>query len=194
MKRFRPYCAGYIVLYVLSVLCLGDVIFTVYRQSLHIEGDMMASFSLFSYLVFAMSLCYVWMYGRSQVVFDGERMRFAYPANIRPKTGERRAMFLFRQGDTDIKFIDKTIRLESVTRYGYVEDLGYERIDASQAGEKNKLFPVHEVAIITNENKRYHMNAAIYSPKQRKAVFALLQQGSGIAPEGKLAEELQAQV
>lgn len=190
MKRFRPYCAGFIVLYVLSVLSLTDVVYSIYRQSLHIPNDIMGSFSLFSYLVFAMALCYDWMYGRSQVAFDGERVRIAYPANIRPKQGQGRAMILFRQGDTDIKFIDKTIRLDSITRYGYVEDLGYERIDASQANEKTKLFPVHEVAIITNENKRYHMNAAIFSPKQRKEIFDLIEKGSGIQPEGKLLEEL----
>ena len=48
-----------------------------------------------------------------------------------------------------------------MTRYGYVEDLGYDRLDQSQSGEKSKLFPVHEVAFITSENKRYHMNAGI---------------------------------
>ena len=186
MKRFRPHCAGFIVLYVLTFLSFADVVYTIYRQTKGMTDDLMASFSLFSYFVFAMALGYVWMYGRSQVMFDGQRVRIASPMNIRPKQGENRSMFLFRQGDTDVRFVDKTIRLDTITRYGFVEDLGYERIDASGAGEKNRLFPVHEVAIITNENKRYHMNAGIYSAKQQKAIFELIRQGSGIEPEGKL--------
>lgn len=189
MKRFRPHCAGYIVLYVLTLISAIDAGYTLYRQ-IHGIQDAMAQFSFFAYIVLAMALFYVWMYGRSQVCFDGKRVRVAFPASVRPKEGEGRAMFLFRQGDTDLRFIDKTIRLDTITRYAYVEDLGYERIDASQAGDKNKLFPVHEVAIITNENKRYHMNAAIYSAKQRREIFELIRQGSGVEPEGKLAEEL----
>ncbi|MBR1820420.1 MAG: hypothetical protein IJ769_02225 [Clostridia bacterium] len=190
MKRFRPHCAGFIVLYALTFLSFADVVYTLYRQAKGITDDYMANFSIFSYFVFALAMGYVWMYARSQVLIDDERVRIAFPANIRPKQGEKRTIFVFRQGDTDIKFIDKTIRLDAITRYGYVEDLGYERIDASQVGEKNKLFPVHEVAFITNENKRYHMNAGIYSPKQLKAIFELIQQRSGVAPEGKLREML----
>ena len=193
MKRYRPYCAGYIVLYVLGLLSLADVGFTIYRQTLHIEGDMIASFSLFSYFVAAMAMCFIWMYGRSQVAFDDKNVRIAFPATVYPKEGQKRAMFIFRQGPTDIRLIDKTVRLDTITRYGYVEDLGYKRIDASSAGEKNKLFPVHEVAIITNENKRYHMNAAIYSKKQLKEIIERLQAGSGVAPEGKLAEALKVE-
>lgn len=189
MKRFRPYCAGYIVLYVLVFISFLDTIYTTYRQIKGIQ-DAMASFSFFAYIVLALALCYLWMYARSQVCFDGGKMRMAFPISRAPKEGEGRAMFIFRQGATDIRFVDKTLRLDAVTRYGYVEDLGYQPIDASQAGPNNKLFPVHEVAFITSENKRYHMNAAIYSKKQRREIFALVQAGSGVAPEGKLAEEL----
>ena len=190
MKRFRPHCAGFIVLYALTFLSFADVVYTLYRQAKGITDDYMANFSIFSYFVFALAMGYVWMYARSQVLIDDERVRIAFPANIRPKQGEKRTIFVFRQGDTDIKFIDKTIRLDAITRYGYVEDLGYERIDASQVGEKNKLFPVHEVAFITNENKRYHMNAGIYSEKQRREMFRLIRDGSGVEPEGALAEVL----
>ena len=87
-----------------------------------------------------------------------------------------------------MKFIDKTIRLDSITRYGFVEDLGYEPIDRSLAGQKGKLFPVHEVAFITSDNKRYHMNAAIYSSKQQREMFTLIRDRSGVTPEGKLGE------
>ena len=191
MKRFRPHCAGFIVLYVLVFISFLDVLYSTYRQARGIQ-DAMTSFSFFGYIVLALGLCYVWMYGRSQVCFDGGKMRVAFPINRAPKEGEGRAMFIFRQGPTDIRFVDKTLRLDTVTRYGYVEDLGYQPIDESQAGPNNKLFPVHEVAFITSENRRYHMNAAIYSKKQRGEIFALVEKGSGVKAEGKLAEELKA--
>ena len=189
MKRFRPHCGGYIVLYVLTLLSLGDTIFTAYSQIRGINENV-TSFSLLSYLITAFALLYTWMYGRSQVAIDDTSLRVASPMNIIPKAREARASFLFRQGSGEIRFVDKTLRLDAITRYGYVEDLGYKQIDASQATEKNKLFPVHEVAFITNDNKRYHMNAAIYSARQRREIFALVRQRSGIAPEGRLLREL----
>lgn len=192
MKRFRPYCAGFIVLYVLALISLADMGYTIYRQVNGAADDFMGGFSFFSYVVFALAMCYVWMYARCQVAIDGKRLRIAFPANIRPKEGEGRAMFIFRQGETDMKFIDKTIQMDTITRYGYVEDLGYKRIDDGQAGENNKLFPVHEVAFITSENKRYHLNAAFFSARQRKEMFTLIRQASGVAPEGKLGAELRA--
>ncbi len=191
MKRFRPYCAGYIVLYVLTLLSFADVAYTLYRQVKGLQGSAM-DFSFLAYVVLAFALCYVWMYGRTQVAMDGQRLRVAFPINRRPREGEGRPMFIFRQGETDIHFVDKTFRLDAITRYGYVEDLGYPRIDEGGAGENNKLFPVHEVAFITRDNKRYHMNAGIYSKSQRRAMFALIQQYSGVAPEGKLGEETRA--
>lgn len=190
MKRFRPYCAGFIVLYVLTLLCFSDVVFTVVRQVRGTANDYMGSFSFFSYIIFALALCYTWQYVRAQVTFDGSRIRIAFPANVRPKEGQPRAMFIYRQGDTDMKFIDKTFDLKGLVRYGYVEDLGYDRIDKGQSNEKSKLFPVHEVALITRDNKRYHMNAAIYNEKQRREIFRLIREQSGVAPEGKLADEM----
>ncbi len=191
MKRYRPYCAGYIVLYVLTLLSFADVVYTIISQVRGTANQYMANFSFFSYLVLILALCYTWQYVRAQVCFDGNKMRIAFPANVRPREGQGRAMFLFRQGDLDLKFIDKTFNLQTLTRYAYVEDLGYEPIDRSKGGEKNKLFPVHEVAFITSENKRYHMNAGIYSPKQRREIFEQVRSVSGLAPEGKLAEELE---
>ena len=190
MKRFRPYQAGFIVLYVLTLLSLADVVYTVIRSARGVN-DVMTGFSFFSYFVFAMACCYVWQYARAQVCFDGDMMRVAFPANVRPKPGQPRVMFLFRQGDLDLIFVDKTIDLKLVTRYGYVEDLGYEPLDKSRGGEKSRLFPVHEVAFITCENKRYHMNAGFYSRKQRNEIFSRIRQITGIAPEGKLADELE---
>ena len=190
MKRYRPHTPGFIVLYVLTLLSLADVVYTIVRTAKGINNDLMGSFSFFSYLVFAMACCYVWQYARAQVVIDGTKMRVAFPANMRPKQGQPRAMIIYRQGDLDLKFIDKTIDLKQVTRYGYVEDLGYEPLDQSLGGEKSKLFPVHEVAFITSENKRYHMNAGIYSASQNKEIFTQVRDISGVEPEGKLAEVL----
>ena len=190
MKRYRPYAPGFIVLYVLTFLSLADVVYTTVRQIKGINNDLMGSFSFFSYLVFAMACCYVWQYARAQVVIDGTKMRVAFPVNMRPREGQPRAMIIYRQGDLDLKFIDKTFDLKLVTRYGYVEDLGYDRLDQSQGGEKSKLFPVREVAFITSENKRYHMNAGIYSDRQKKEIFTQVRDITGIEPEGKLAEVL----
>lgn len=190
MKRYRPLCAGFIVLYALALFSLADVIYTVYGQVTGTQNQMMASFSFFSYIIFAMAMCYVWMYYRAQVLFSGDNIRIAFPASLRPRQGEGRAVFIFRQGELDLKLVDKTFSLKKLVRYGYVEDLGYERIDKSGAGEKNKLFPVHEVAFITNENKRYHMNAAFYSAKQSREIFSQIREISGVEPEGKLAEEI----
>lgn len=190
MKRYRPYCAGFIVLYVLTLLTFADVVYTLVRQASGIKNDYIASFSLFTYLIFAMACCYTWQYIRAQVVIDGDKMRVAFPANIRPRQGEARAMFIYRQGDLDLKFIDKTINLKQVTQYGYVEDLGYEPLDQSRGGEKSKLFPVHEVAFITSDNKRYHMNAGYYNDKQKKEIFTQVRDITGLEPTGKLAEIL----
>jgi hypothetical protein len=190
MKRYRPHTPGFIVLYVLMLLSLADVVYTTIRQVKGINNDLMGGFSFFSYLVFAMACCYVWQYARAQVVIDGTKMRVAFPANIRPRQGQPRAMIIFRQGDLDLKFIDKTFDLKLVTRYGYVEDLGYDRLDQSQGGDKSKLFPVHEVAFITSENKRYHMNAGIYNAQQNREIFTQVRDISGVEPEGKLAEVL----
>lgn len=190
MKRYRPHCSGYIVLYVLALLCLSDTVYTLYVQISGTGNEYMSTFSAFSYIILAMALAYVYMYIRAQVAFDEKRVRVAWPAYIRAKQGEKRPLFIYRQGDLDIRFIDKTIPLARIVKYGYVEDLGYTPIDQSNPQGKVKLFPVHEVAIITDDNKRYHMNAAIYSPKQLKAIVAQLRDATGIAPEGALKDIL----
>ena len=189
MKRFRPCCAGYILLYVLTLVSLVDTGHTLYCQIKGIQNAL-TSFYLFSYIISIMALCYVWLYARAQVAVGEADLRLAFPASIAPREGEPRPMFLYRQGSTDLRFIDKTLRLDTVTAYGYVEDMGYKPIDASQAGPNNKLFPVHEVAFITSENKRYHLNAAIFSKKQRREMFSLIRQRTGVVPTGSLKREL----
>ena len=188
MKRFRPYCTGYIVLYVLTLLCLGDTVYTVIASARGSTNPMVSSFSMFSYIILALALCYTWMYARAQVAIDDKSLRVAWPAYIQPREGEARALFLFRQGNLDIKFIDKTIPLKRIVRYGFVEDLGYQPVDRTDPQGRVKFFPVHEVAIITDDNKRYHMNAGIYSEKQQREIFKLIKERTGVAPEGKLRE------
>ena len=188
MKRFRPHCGGFILLYALTLLSIADVIYSLFLQNN--ANSPFGGFGLLSVLICALAFAYTWMFVRAQVAIGDGKMRIAWPANIQPKAGESRPIFIYRQGNLDLRFIDKCIRLDSITQYGYVEDLGYERIDKGPAGPKNKLFPVHEVAIITSDNKRYHMNAAIYSARQRREIFTLVREKSGTAPQGALADEL----
>lgn len=187
LKTYRPYCSGYIALYVLVLICVTDAVFTLVGQITGTLNEFMASFSFFSYIIMAMGLAYAWMYVRAKVVLDDRTARFAFPANVRPREGQPRAMLIYRQGDLDLKFIDKTVPLDAIVRWGWVEDLGYKRIDCSAAKEKG-VFPVHEVAFITGDKKRYHWNAAIYNRKQQVEIVSHIAKASGIRPEGGLAE------
>ena len=190
MKTYRPYCAGFIVLYVLVGISLLDAGWSLYGQITGTGNQFMQSFSFFSYLVAAMGLCYCWVYVRARVTIDDRRLRIAWPANVKPADSSKRAMIIYRQGANDLKLIDKTIALDSIERYGYVEDLGFSRVDQTGADAKSPLFPVHEVCFLTKDGKRYHMNAAIYSKKQRRAMFNDIRQATGVEPEGSLRGEL----
>ena len=190
MKKFRPYNAGYIVLYVLIAISLVDAGYTLYGQITGNVNEYIRSFSLFSYLIAAMGVCFASIYARAQVCIDGKHLRIAFPATIKPPEGSKRAMIVFRSGPNDLKLIDKTIDMSKIERYGYVEDLGFAKVDQSGSTETSPLFKVHEVCFLTSDNKRYHMNAAIYSKKQQKEIFTLIREATGISPEGKLAEML----
>lgn len=190
MKKYRPFCVGYIVLYALSLLCLVDAGVTLIKSLNGTQNEYMASFSLFTYLIAVLAILYTKMYVQSKVVIGGGNMRIVYPVYIRPRADQKRAMFIYRQGDTDIKLVDKTFRLAELEKYGWIEDLGYDRLDCSNAGEKNKLFPVHEIALVMQDGKRYHLNLAIYNEKQRKGIVSDLAAATNIQPEGRLAEEL----
>ena len=191
MKKFRPYCSGFIVLYVLIGLSLVDAGYSLYGQITGNINQFMGSFSLFSYLIAAMGLCYGYVYVRAQVCIDEKHLRIAFPAYIQPTDPSARAMIVYRQGPNDLKLIDKTIALNTIERYGYVEDLGFSNVDRTGAGEKAPLFPVHEVCFLTSDGKRYHMNAAHYSKKQQKEIFTLIRDRSGVAPEGSLAKVIE---
>ena len=188
MKKYRPYCSGFIVLYILVALSLSDTIYTIVGQITGNMNEYMRSFSMFSYLISAMALAYAYMYVRIHVAIDDKNIRIAYAAYIQPAEGAKRAMFIYRQGSLDLKLIDKTFPLASIERYGYAEDLGFSRVDKSSANEKSPLFPVNEVCFLTSDGKRYHMNAAIYKKKQLQGMFNQIREATGIEPEGTLAE------
>ena len=190
MKKFRPYKAGFIVLYVLCALCISDAVWTIISPSLGLANEAMQSFSMFSYLIALLAILYAKMFIPTRVEVDDKSFHFVNTVYIKPAPDTKRAMFIYRQGDTDIKRIDKKFPLVELEKYGYIEDLGYSILDKSGAGEKNKLFPVHEIALVMKDGKRYHMNGANYTEKQLKEIFTQVQKVTGIAPEGKLAKLL----
>ena len=188
MKKYRPYCAGFIVLYVLAALCLGDVVWQIISQVNGTQNEMMASMGLFTYLLAILAVLYVKMYAAARIEISNETMKIVCPVYIKPQPGAKRAMFIYRQGDTDMKLMNKTFKLADLEKYGWIEDLNYSRLDASGVGEKNKLFPVHEIALVMQDGKRYHMNGAFYSEKQLREMMSQITSITGIAPSGKLAE------
>ena len=188
MKKFRPYKASFIVVYILTVLCVGDAVYSLVSQIMGTANEMMQSFSLFSYLVAVLSILYVKMYGATRVEIDDKIFHFVNPVYIRPAPGAKRASFIYRQGENDIKVVDKKVPLAELERYGWIEDLGYSVLDRSGAGEDNLLFPVHEIALVMKDGKRYHVHGGYYSAKQLKAIVEEIKSATGIAPEGKLAE------
>lgn len=187
MKKFRPYKAGYIVLYALGVACVGDAVVSIVSSLRGTQNEMLASMSMFTYLLAILAIFYVKMYVTTKVVINGSKFRFVNTAYIKPAEGAKRASFIYRQGENDIRRIDKTFNMEELERYGFIEDLGYSKLDRSGAGEGNVLFPVHEVAFVMQDGKRYHFNAGNYSFKQLREMVTLIQSASHIAPEGKLA-------
>lgn len=190
MKTYRPYTSGFIVLYVLVALCVGDAVYTLIAQLTGTGNSAIQSFSMFSYLIAALAVAYASIYARTKVCIDGKNIRIAFPAYIRPQEGQKRAMFIYRQGDTDMKLIDKSFSLSKVERYGYVDDFNLTRVDQSGSNEKSPLFPVKEVCFLTSDGKRYHMNAGMYKQKQLKEMFTQIRDITGIAPEGSLKQIL----
>ena len=106
MKKFRPYCAGFIVLYVLCFLCVGDAVYSIVSQALGTANEYMTSFSMFSYLIAILAFFYVKMYAVSKIVITDTTMRMVNPVYIKPEPGAKRAMFIYRSGETDIKLMD----------------------------------------------------------------------------------------
>ena len=190
MKKFRPYKAGYIVMYALGVLCIGDAVISLIRQAMGTANEYMQSFSMFTYLIAILAFLYTKLYISTRVEVDDKTFHFVNTVYVKPAPDVKRASFIYRQGENDIKKIDKKFPLVELEKYGYIEALGYAILDKSGAGEKNKLFPVHEIALVMKDGKRFHMNGANYNDKQLKEMFTQVQKVTGIAPEGKLAKIL----
>lgn len=188
MKKFRPYKAGFIVLYVLAFLCLSDAVYSIIRQATGTANEMMQSFSLFSYLIAILALFYVKLYVGTRIAIDDRTMQIVFPVYIKPAAGAKRASFIYRQGENDLKVVNKKFKLDEIEKFGYIEDLGYKKLDNSGVDENGALFPVHEVAIVMKDGKRYHVNAGHYSVKQLKEIVDLMEKGSGVKAEGKLAD------
>lgn len=187
MKKFRPYQPGFIVLYVLGILCTGDAVYALVSQYMGTANEYMQSFSMFSYLIAILAIIYVKMYAATKVEINDKILHFVNPVYIKPQAGAKRASFIFRQGENDIRKIDKKVPLLELERYGYIEDLGYSKLDNSGVSETNKLFPVHEIALVMKDGKRYHFNGGNYSVNQLKEMNALIEKATGLKPEGKLA-------
>lgn len=192
MKKYRPFTSGFIVIYVLGVLCIGDALITLINQLRGTINEYTSSFALFSYLIAVLAVLYIKMYASTRIEINNESMRIVCPFYIRPKEGTKRAMFIYRQGDTDIKLINKRFMLADLEKYGFIEDLGYNRLDASAVTATSPLFPVQEVALVMKDGKRYHMNAGFYTGEQMKQMVDQIQSITGIAPTGGLADPVAA--
>ena len=188
MKRYRPYRAGYIVIYILGVLCMSDAIITLIKQFTGTLNEYMSSFSMFSYLIALLAFFYVKIYIVTRVEIDDTTMHIVNSVYIKPQPGAKRASFIYRQGENDIKVMNKRFQLADLEKFGYIDDLGYDKLDRSGAGENNALFPVHEVALVMKDGKRYHWNAANYNWKQLQQIIPQIERGSGVKATGKLAD------
>lgn len=188
MKKFRPYKAGFIVLYILGALCLSDAIYSAISQITGTANEYMQSFSMFSYLIALLAVFYVKMYAGTKIVIDDKTMQIVFPVYIKPAEGAKRASFIYRQGENDLKIVNKKFKLEDIEKFGYAEDLGYKNLDNSGATADNALFAVHEVALVMKDGKRYHVNAGHYSVKQMKEIVEMIEKGSGVRAEGKLSD------
>ncbi|MBQ6374988.1 MAG: hypothetical protein IJJ45_10965 [Clostridia bacterium] len=190
MKTYRPYTSGFIVLYALATLCILDAGYSLYGQVTGTANPYMQSFSMFSYLIAALAIVYVRMYFKTRITIDGRNIRIVFPAYIRPPEGSKRAFFVFRQGQNDLKLIDKAFSLDTVERYGFVDDFNLSHLDQSGANEKTPLFKVKEICFLTSNGKRYHMNAGFFKKKQLANMFRQIRDIIGKDPEGSLAELL----
>ena len=188
MKKFHPYKAGFIVLYALGLLCIVQSAYEIITQMRGTANPYMANFTFFGILIAILAFIYIRMYAVTRVEIDGKYMRVVYPVYIKPRTGEKRAFFLFRQGETDLKLVNKRFPLAELEKFGYIEDLNYAQLDQSSAGQNNKLFPVHEIALVMKDGKRYHMNGGSYSPKQLAEMIGQIHAATNLIPEGKLAD------
>lgn len=192
MKKYRPYRAGFIVIYVLGLLCTVDAVYTLISQLRGTQDSYTSSFALFSYLIFLLAFFYVKMYVSARVEIDDKVLRVVCPIYIKPAPGAKRASFIYRQGETDMVLMNKRFLLSELEQYGYIEDLKIAQLDKSAAGPKNKLFPVHEVAFVLKDGTKVHLNAGYYSKKQLSGMVEQIRAITGIEPSGSFAQAVAA--
>lgn len=185
-KTWRPTCPGFIVLYVLSVVCLLDCYYSTMDIIHGTASEFTASFTVFTYLILIVAVLYDKLYIASRVEISSKEMRIVYPIYIRPGTGVKRVSFIYRQGALDIRQVNRQFPITDIVKYGFAEDLGFQRLDRSGSSPTNRLFPVHEIVLVVKDGKRYHLNIAFYSMKNQKAMMQYLRQALGFAPEGAL--------
>lgn len=184
--KIRPHRPGYLFVYALCLLCIADTVFTAYCQITGRENAFVSSFGFLSYIFTAVAVVYGSIYLRARTEITGGVFHTVGPVMRRPREGEGRAMFLFRQGELDLTLWDKSFPLSQLIRYGYREDLGVPPVDDSDAPETGFL-PVHEIAFLLTGSRRCHMNAGAYSEKQLRLLVSEIQKETGLLPEGKLA-------
>lgn len=195
MKKFRPSNAGYIVVYVVVGFCILESIWTLYDYFTHVgtqQNSMSEYFFIMTLFLLPLAIIYLNRYRQTVVEISSKRMRIVRPALVTPKPGEKRASFIFRQGESDNVLISRAFDLEQLAQYGYIEEFGLRPEDKSGAKEDAKLFPVHEVAFIMKDGRNCRMNAAIYKPRQLREIFSTVREATGIEPTGKLSEVLKA--
>ena len=185
----HPHCFGYLFLYFLCLLSVSDTVYTAWCQLTGTENAMVSSFGFFSYIITAAALCYASFYAKSHVEIRNNTLRTVGPVMRQAREGEPRAMFLFRQGDMDNCLWDKSFPLSDLVRYGYCSDLGFQRVDESNAGEKG-FMPVKEIVFVLTDNRRCHMNAGPYTDHQIQQLLLTIKEKTGIKPEGQLSNLL----
>jgi hypothetical protein len=190
MKKFRPYNAGYILIYAIVLLCAADAVRSLLTAGLGGGDSFSNTFLMWSLLILPFALIYAYRYFQTVVEISETHVRLVRPALIDPKPGEKRASFIFRQGERDLLLIARTFELGQLQKYGYVEDFGLKPEDKSGAKRTGKLFPLREVAFVMKDGKNCRFNAAIYSKKQLREMFLAIRDKTSVEPTGKLAEAL----
>ena len=190
MKKFRPYNGGYILVYVITVACVAQALYSLIAVQANGGDTSSDPFFLWTLLLAPLAAIYGYRYYKTIVEISPTHVHLVRPVLATPKPGEKRANFLFRQGENDNIMISRTFELNQLDKYGFIEDFGLKAEDKSGAKETAKLFPLHEVAFIMKDGRNCRFNAAIYSKKQLKNIFSAIREATGIEPMGKLAAAL----